>query len=129
MKPPPSQAKIDRLALAVAQGRSVRAAARSIGLSETTARRWASEPDFPRRVDAIREQIISKAVGRLAWLSVKAADRLGKLIADGVEPGLQLMAARAILADLLMVREQTSVAARLAEMEGVLEQFGKTDQA
>ena len=56
----------EALALALATGQTLRAAAAATGISERTAtRRWA-DPDFRRRVSEARAGMVQRALGRLA---------------------------------------------------------------
>jgi transposase-like protein len=114
-------AKIDMLALAVARGLSVRAAARSIGENESTAAKWAARPDFKGRVNRLREEVISEAVGALAGLAKAAVSTLGELMKDTNEPEVRFKAARAILSDLISVREHAEVTRELAEVRKLVE--------
>lgn len=119
---------LERLALAVAGGSTVRAAATAAGVSERTARRWVVRPEFDPLVASIRKRIISRAVGKLAKHSVKAADRLAKLITDpNVDIGLR--ASRGIIADLIALQGHAELSARLAELESLLERHGTNSQA
>ena len=65
----------ETLAVALAAGQTVRDAARTAGVAERTAhRRWA-DPEFRRRVDELRGQMVDRAIGRLAQLAAgKALD-------------------------------------------------------
>lgn len=94
----------DRLALAVASGRSATSAAKALGIPERTGRRWANDTEFRRLVVKLRNQIMARAAGRLASLASKAAVTLGKLL-ESSDPEIRLKAARAILADGLAVKE------------------------
>jgi transposase len=49
------QAKIDAIALRVASGQSLRAAAKSEGVPERTARDWSAKPEFKALVNKLRE--------------------------------------------------------------------------
>jgi hypothetical protein len=73
------------LALALAQGKTVAAAAESVGISERTVYRRLSEPSFRRRVRDLRGEMVQSAIGRLTTLSGHALDELEQLLknADG----------------------------------------------
>jgi hypothetical protein len=91
-------AKLERLALCVAQGCSIRASAKHLGWSDRTAQMYAKMNEFDGRVRAIRDAITDQVVGRLVAKQVRAAERLAKLM-DGADtpPAVQLAAARSIL--------------------------------
>jgi hypothetical protein len=98
MNDPRRLARLESLALLVAQGMSQRAAARRLGWSARSAQMYAKMREFPDRVRAIRDDITDRAVGRLVRRQVKAADKLAKLMEGAdVPPNVQLAAAKLIL--------------------------------
>jgi hypothetical protein len=105
--------------LALAAGRSAAEAAAACGVGERTVRTWLADPAFVARVQAIRGELSALAVGRLADLSGKAADALGRLL-DEPSPMARLGAARAILEAGPWLREQDELAAKLAALEAKL---------
>jgi transposase len=117
MHPEPDETRLEMLAISVARGRSLRQAAKASDVAETTARRWAAEKGFKDRVATRRAEIIGQATGRLSRLAGKAADTLGDLLDAKHEPEIRLKAARAVLQDLLAVREHAELNERLALIE------------
>jgi transposase-like protein len=111
-----SQAKRDTLALALAQGRTVKDAAAEAGVSERTAYTWKSADDFRKRVEGLRAELFEAAVGKLAANSAGAADALGSLIASRNE-SIKLGAARIILETGARLREALELRRRLDELE------------
>jgi hypothetical protein len=122
--PAAPRARIEALALAIAAGSTVRAWARANGVPERTAYTWASTPEFKHRVAQLRQQIISRAVGRLAALSTKAAAALGRLL-DDPDPEVRLKSARAIFSDLVSTREHVELSERLAGLKEILDGHGQ----
>jgi hypothetical protein len=116
----PGADPLDKLALALARGLSMRRAAREAGLAETTARRRAAAPGFRARVDAFRREAIDRAVGKLASAAGRAADTMVEHLDGKNSPDVRLKAARGILADLLAVRAHEELAERIAELEAKL---------
>ncbi|MCA1684528.1 MAG: hypothetical protein LC745_00790 [Planctomycetia bacterium] len=110
------EGKIDAIALSVARGLSLAAAAREVSVPESTARRWAADPGFPRRVIQIRQEIVSQSVGLLALLMIKAAIKLGKLI-DDPDSEVRLKACRAVNADFLALHTHADLSERLDALE------------
>jgi transposase len=110
-------AKVDALALLVARGLSVRAAARRLGVAESTGARWAATPDFDATVKRIRAKAIDRTVSILATASSKAALTLVRQLGKGKPDAIQLQAAKAILAEFLHVTEVSDFAQRLEEIE------------
>jgi hypothetical protein len=111
------ETKVEKLALGLARGGSLRQAAKSAKIAPTTARRMAADKSFKDRVATRRAEIIGQATGRLTRLASKAAETLGDLLDAKHEPEIRLKAARAVLQDLLAVREHAEQYERLALIE------------
>lgn len=109
--------KADELAAAVASGKTVRAAALSLGLAERTAYRWAAAPTWDARVRKAREKMFGGAVNRLASLANKAVETLGDLCGSEHKPEIRLAASRAILADFINARSAIELLDRLESLE------------
>jgi hypothetical protein len=104
------------LALALAQGQTVRDAAVTAGVSERTAtRRWA-DADFRRRVSALRDDMVSRAVGTLADSMTEAAIRLRELLRSPNDT-VCLGAAKALLELPFKLRESFETQERLYELQ------------
>jgi hypothetical protein len=73
---------LDRFILAIASGRTVRAAAKAAGISERTARRHTADSVVQMRIAARRRQLVSRAVGRLSAGMTAAARELDRLLRD-----------------------------------------------
>jgi hypothetical protein len=98
MNDPRRLARLESLALLVAQGMSLRAAAKRLGWAHRTAQKYAQMDEFRGRVREVQESITARAVGRLVAGQVKAAARLAKLVDDAAAPpNVQLAAARSVL--------------------------------
>ncbi len=121
----------DAFALAVASGISLREAARSAGISESTAYRRLKDPAFRRRVSEIRTSFLNEAVGRLCEAANEAVSTLRALLTARSE-GVRLSAARAILELGAKLREQTELEERITALEreaaGVDDEDGETDE-
>jgi hypothetical protein len=59
-------ARQDRVATALAAGRTKAAAARECGVGKVTIWRWLKDPAFRERVAEIRRALLDRAIGRLA---------------------------------------------------------------
>lgn len=110
------EAKLDEVATGVARGLSLSAAAREASVPESTARRWAADPAFSKRVALVRRGIVSQDVGVLGLLMVKAAVKLGKLIDDGVSE-VSLKACRAVNADFMALHAHADLSERFDALE------------
>ena len=74
----PEENPIDRLALGVASGKSLRRSALDAGIAETTARRRAADAEFRKLVEALRREMIGQALGKLTGRASRAAAVLGE---------------------------------------------------
>jgi hypothetical protein len=111
---PPRQ---ERVALALASGRSVREAARACHAGETTVKRWLATSAFVCRVVEIRHEMTSAALGRLVIAMTVATDTLLVLCRKGRSESVRLGAARAILELGQRLREGVEMEARIAALE------------
>jgi hypothetical protein len=107
----------EAVALGVAAGLSLSGAARNAKIAVPTAKRWsATLPAFRRRVQELRSEMTSQALGRMAAGMSEAADVLrGLLAAEG--ESIRLGAARCLLDMGLKMREAVELESRLAELE------------
>jgi hypothetical protein len=109
----------EALALALATGQTLRAAAEATGIGQrTVTRRWA-DPDFRRRVGELRAEMTSRALGRMADGMADAADMLRQLLSAESE-SVRLGAARSLLELGVKLRESVELEERLAALEGRL---------
>ena len=108
--------QIDALAVAVARGQSVSAAARSLGLQERNARRISTTVEFKNQVKDIRASVISQSVGALGVVAVKAISVLRHLL-EYEDEDIKLKASKELLANMLAVREHADLSARIDALE------------
>jgi DNA-binding CsgD family transcriptional regulator len=107
------------LALILATGATVKAAAEKLGISRRTAHRKLRRPGFRKLVAELRSQLFAAALGRMADNMTRASDALGSLL-DASDPGVKLRAARATLSLALRLRDSVDVSDRLSELEAEL---------
>jgi hypothetical protein len=107
------------LALALAAGLTIEAAAERAGVSPRTAYRRLADPAFLGRVTALRDGMVERAVGRMAEGMADAADTLRQLLGAQAE-SVRLGAARSILELTPRLWESLDVGERLAALEGRL---------
>jgi hypothetical protein len=112
---PPTTA--EQLAALVAKGSSLVDAAKALDLPERTARKIAAGDEFKSTVTKIRSEAIDRVVGRLAAAGIAATDTLISLLKSESPPAIRLGAARAILDNLIHVRQHVEIEERLAELE------------
>ena len=115
----------EAVALSVASGLSLAAAARSAKVVVPTAKRWSRlQPAFRRRVQELRAEMTSQALGRLVDSMVGAADTLSYLSRKGKSEMVRLSAARAILEMANRTREAVELEERLQALESQLANNG-----
>jgi hypothetical protein len=108
----------EAVALGVASGLSLAAAARKAKVGVPTAKTWsASLPAFRRRIQELRAEMTSQALGRLVEGMVSAADTLAYLCRKGKSEMVRLGAARALLELGTTLRESVAFEERLAALE------------
>ena len=108
---------MELLAVAVAGGQTVKAAAESCSCSERQGYRISATPEFKSRVSAIRAEMTSQAVGELSAAASEAVATIRELLASTNEPSVRLNAAKAILNALGPMSELGELRERLATLE------------
>ncbi|HEX3314943.1 MAG TPA: hypothetical protein VHR72_08640 [Gemmataceae bacterium] len=109
----------DRLILELAAGRTAAEAAKAAHVSPRTVSRRMQDEAFRSRVSAVRGEMLARALGRLADISVKAVATLEKLLKAKAEP-VRLGAARSILEFGDRLRQSIEIEARLETVESIV---------
>jgi hypothetical protein len=124
------QSKKTKLALAIARGESITLWARENEVPRRTAYRWAREAEVRRAVEEYRRWSLSRAIGRMTTLALKAADGIAKLAKGADSESVQLRAWRALLIDQLAIAKFSDLEHRMLEIEEELrERTGYQDHA
>ncbi len=110
-------ARFEELAVAIAGGATVRAAADELGIPERTAYRQSGSPEFKCRVSAIRSEMTNAAVGSLSAAASEAVACIRELLGSANEPAVRLNAAKAIMNALGPLSELGELRARIATLE------------
>lgn len=105
------------LLLALACGATIENAARSAGISESTAYRRLAEPDFKHRLHQVRADMVQRTAGALTAAAQEAVRTLLALQKDSVPAAVRLGAARAILELGVRLRESAEFEQRIAALE------------
>ena len=106
----------DALALALAAGDTAIEAAAKARMSERTVYRRLADPAFRRHVQALRGEMVGRALGRMANGMSEAADVLRSLLAAKSE-SVRLGAARSLLEIGSKLRESVELESRLQALE------------
>jgi transposase-like protein len=105
---------------------TLEAAARSIGVSARTLRRWLREPDFKAAYEHAQREAFTLAIGRLQSIATAAVDALDGLIRDGETPAaVRASAARGILELVMKAVELAELRQRLDELEAIVAKSGE----
>jgi hypothetical protein len=105
------------LIAALAAGATVRDAARQAKVAERTVYRRLEDATFRRQVTDARGEILARTVGRLADATTLAVDTLCTLLASDEPGAVKLGAARAILAEVVRLREHVDLAEQMRRLE------------
>jgi hypothetical protein len=105
------------LALAMAGGSTVKAWADANGVADRTARTWSKSPEVLEQVEAIRREVLDRTIGRLSDNAAAAADEIARLFREASSEAVRLQAARAVLAELMVVSSYAALEGRMAEVE------------
>jgi hypothetical protein len=106
----------EMLLAALAAGTPVEQAAAAAGLSVRTAYRRLADPAFRGRLARARDALIETALGELVDSASHAVATLGALLASPDER-VRLGAAKAVLEQLLRLRETVGLGQRVAALE------------
>ena len=105
------------LAVTVAGGSSIKAAAVIVGCSLQAAYNMSGSAEFRQRVAEIRTELTTEAVGKLTEACVEAVDTLRELLKPENEPSVRLNASKAILANVGPLSESGELRARIDAIE------------
>lgn len=115
------------LAIGVAAGMSLTDAAKQAGIKYITARRRASDPEFGRHVEELRQSITDQALGRLTRDMTAAADTFSALLADPASQ-VRLAAAKAILDYRSRLKADGELREKVARLETLVREFLSHEQ-
>ena len=107
----------DVLMMALACGATLENAARQAGVSESTVRRRAKNPEFQRKLQALQADMVQRTAGALTAAGLEFVKTLIALQSPPTPPATRLGAARAGLELGMKVREVADLEQRLADLE------------
>jgi hypothetical protein len=118
----PIRTAVDRVLLqALACGATVENAARKAGVCERTVYRRLENPDFCRRLQELRTDMVQRTAGMLTGAGMGSVKVLVDLQNDAaVQPGVRRRSARDVLELGLKLREAAELEQRLAAVEARL---------
>jgi hypothetical protein len=118
-RPTPHKREDDLLAALIAQGLTIKEAARRVGFSKRTAARRMADREFVAKVDSFRGRLVQDALSRLEGAMIGAADTLRDSLAHD-EAHVRIRAAVEILKHAIRVKEHVELADRIARLESLL---------
>jgi hypothetical protein len=107
----------EMLLMALACGATIETAAQKAGLGRTTVFRRLQDPEFQRRLQEVRADMVKRTAGTLTAASTEAVKTLLSLQQPTVPPAVRLGAARTILEIGIKMREVADLDERLALIE------------
>ncbi len=107
----------NQLLLALTCGATVETAAAQARISPSTAYRRLNEPEFQRRLQALRAEMVQRAAGMLTAAAMEAVKTLLSLQHTDQPGAVRLGAARTVLEMGMRLREVADLEQRLAELE------------
>ena len=108
---------LESLALRVAAGKTIAAAAEEIGCSTSHGYTLSASAEFRQRVSEIRAAMTDAAVGELTAGAAEAVATLRELLGKEFDPSIRMNAAKALLTQLGPVSEANEIRQRLSELE------------
>ncbi len=112
----------ERAVLALLETPTIAAAAKQVGVDESTLRRWRGEPEFMRALEEARREAFGAALFRIQGGTGKAVDALLSIVEDEqAKPQERISAARTLLDHAHRAEEALDVRQRLAVLEAALE--------
>jgi len=103
--------------LALACGATVENAARAAGVGPRTVHRRLESPEFARRLQAMRADMVQRTAGLLTGASMEAVKTLVELLKPSNPANVRLGAARAILEKGMEMRERADLEDRVVALE------------
>jgi hypothetical protein len=115
---PRFEQKMEPAIAALLSHRSVEDAARAVGISVNTLRRWMQVPEFQAACREARRKILSQAIGQLQNAAGAASKTVLKIMVDPAVPaGIRLRAAEIVLEQAVKAGELEETEDRLAKLE------------
>ena len=107
----------EALLLALACGATVESAARAAGLGQRTVFRRLADPEFQRRLQGLRADMVQRAAGTLTAAASESIRTLLELLQSVNPAAVRLGAARTILDMGIKMREVADLEERLTALE------------
>jgi transposase len=113
----------EQLALSLACGATIEAAAAKLKVSTSTVNRRLKDPKFQKRLREVRSDMVARATSMLTAAAMEAVKTLLALQSTETPPPVRLGAARAVLELGSKLRESIELSERVTALEA---QFGQS---
>jgi hypothetical protein len=110
-------ARQERFLAALMASNSLAEAARTVGIAETTARRWLAQPPVREQYRALRREAVESTMAQVQASTAAAAVTLRRLLHTDMPPAIRLRAALGILEQAVKMVETTDILERLEQLE------------
>jgi hypothetical protein len=110
-------AKQQKVAIRLASGWTMRAAATEAGITYRTVHRWRQEPEFLALIERHRGVLIDRTLNKLAGAASKAVKTLQSCLDSSESDSIRVRSALGILDQLIRIRDVTELERRMAEIE------------
>src|SRR5262249_37345999 len=117
MQEEPEKGTKMQLALALAQGISIRAWARASNVPRITAQRWSHDPEVRKAVVTCRRRMIDRAVGLMVKRSCRSVHGISVLADGAASESVKLRAHQTILRQMMEASRFGVLDDRLTDME------------
>ncbi len=117
--------KMEAAVAALLTAPTIATAAAAVGISEQTLWRWLQNSDFQERYREAKRQAVTQAIARLQQVSSEAVETLQQVMNDPeTSASARVSAAKIVLEMALKGSELEDLAARLEQLERLIEQKG-----
>jgi hypothetical protein len=109
--------KLTAFVTAVMTTPTIEAAAATVGIAASTARRWMQHPDTIQALAAARRDAMKAALAKLQQIALEAVNSLSEIQRAGESESARVSAAKTVLEQAMRAVELEDVQARLAKLE------------
>ena len=120
--------KAEQLIAALLVQPTIEAAAKLVGISVASARRWMKAPSFREQYNEARREAMRQTTGRLQAAALEAVDALCKVQRAGESESARVSAARTILEQALKAADLEDVQQRLDALEQAVKSQPESSQ-
>lgn len=118
--------KQEKAIMALLAEPTIKQAAETAGIGETTLHRWLNEEDFSKAYKTARKNALGQTISRLQQVTTEAVDTLKDIMANKESPASsRVTAARTVLEMAFKAFEVDDLTEQLEELEQYIKEQGK----